>query len=308
MSDKVREPKSDFVNVNGVNLHYLDWGGSGEAILFIGGIGVNAHAFYSLASYFVMDFRVIAFSRRCHGLSDVVDHGFDLETRVDDIAKFLNYLDIKKATLVGHSMAGQEITHFASIYPDKTKKLIYLDAVFDNTLRAEILSKDPLQDHFESNPPIQEWDSVDSYFRYCKQVCPYMTNRWDVWEKSLLTNVDILEEGNVIEKFRLEHFNKMIEAYLESNPDYTRIQCPVLCFVAIEFEHPDIKNSMDKELVKKSNEYWNTTNNKWKLDSAEQLVENAGNVNLIKFEDAHHYFFIDQEEKTAQIMREFLIS
>jgi hypothetical protein len=31
--------KSDFVNVNGIKLHYLDWGGSGDVLLFLAGMG-----------------------------------------------------------------------------------------------------------------------------------------------------------------------------------------------------------------------------------------------------------------------------
>jgi len=29
--------QSDFVNVNGIRLHYLDWGGTGETLLFLTG-------------------------------------------------------------------------------------------------------------------------------------------------------------------------------------------------------------------------------------------------------------------------------
>jgi len=35
--------KSGFVQANGVRLHYLDWGGSGETLLFLAGLGHNAH-------------------------------------------------------------------------------------------------------------------------------------------------------------------------------------------------------------------------------------------------------------------------
>ena len=31
--------KSDFVEVNGIRLHYLDWGGDGETLIFLTGMG-----------------------------------------------------------------------------------------------------------------------------------------------------------------------------------------------------------------------------------------------------------------------------
>ncbi len=41
--------KSDFVNVNNIRLHYLDWGGNGPLLLFLAGVGNNAHIFDGFA-------------------------------------------------------------------------------------------------------------------------------------------------------------------------------------------------------------------------------------------------------------------
>ena len=43
---------SGFATVNGVKLHYLDWGGKGDAVLFITGMGSNAHIFDWMAPKF----------------------------------------------------------------------------------------------------------------------------------------------------------------------------------------------------------------------------------------------------------------
>ena len=44
--------QSGLMNVNGIRLHYLDWGGSGPALLFLAGIGSNAHLFDGFAPRF----------------------------------------------------------------------------------------------------------------------------------------------------------------------------------------------------------------------------------------------------------------
>src|SRR5215216_4138757 len=67
--------KSDFVNVNGVRLHYLDWGGKGKVILFLTGLGNSAHIFDDLAPQFTDQFRVFGMTRRGHGQSDKPEAG-----------------------------------------------------------------------------------------------------------------------------------------------------------------------------------------------------------------------------------------
>jgi hypothetical protein len=49
-----------FVEVNGVRLHYLDWGGNGEPMVFLTGYGAPTHMFDVLAPRFTDKFRVVA--------------------------------------------------------------------------------------------------------------------------------------------------------------------------------------------------------------------------------------------------------
>src|SRR5262245_5838199 len=52
-------PRDQFVTVNGVNLHYLEWGGSGETLLFLAGLSDSVHRFDSFAPKFIDRFRVL---------------------------------------------------------------------------------------------------------------------------------------------------------------------------------------------------------------------------------------------------------
>jgi pimeloyl-ACP methyl ester carboxylesterase len=109
--------KSDFVNVNGIQLHYLDWGGSGDVILFLAGMGCNAHIFDHLAPRFTDKFHVMALTRRGHGESDHPDIGYDIDTLTEDIRQFMDTVGIERVILVGHSMASVELSHFAALHP-----------------------------------------------------------------------------------------------------------------------------------------------------------------------------------------------
>jgi len=65
-----KTPHDAFVSVNGVRLHYVDWGGGGQTILFlIGGGNGSAHTFDSFAPRFTDRFRVLGLTRRGQGPS-----------------------------------------------------------------------------------------------------------------------------------------------------------------------------------------------------------------------------------------------
>jgi pimeloyl-ACP methyl ester carboxylesterase len=122
--------KSDFVKVNEIRLHYLDWGGSGQVLLFLAGLGCNAHIYDRIAPRFIDQFHALALTRRGHGESDYPETGYDIDTLADDIRQFMDILKIDQAVLIGHSLAGIELSHFAALYPERVVKLVYLDAAY----------------------------------------------------------------------------------------------------------------------------------------------------------------------------------
>jgi pimeloyl-ACP methyl ester carboxylesterase len=124
-------PSDRFVSVNGVLLHHLDWGGDGETILFLTGLGDSVHRFDSFALNFTDHFRVLGLTRRGQGLSGKPASGYDTETLVEDLRRFLDAMQIDRVTLIGHSIAGVEMTRFAAKYPRRVSKLVYLDAAHD---------------------------------------------------------------------------------------------------------------------------------------------------------------------------------
>jgi pimeloyl-ACP methyl ester carboxylesterase len=112
----------------GVRLHVLDFGGNGMPLVFLTGIGNNAHVFDDFAQRFTRSHRVIAITRRGFGESSHPDGPYDQPTLAADIRTVLDSLRIGKAVLAGHSIGGFELTHFAARYPDRVAGLIYLDA------------------------------------------------------------------------------------------------------------------------------------------------------------------------------------
>jgi pimeloyl-ACP methyl ester carboxylesterase len=137
--------RSAFVEANGVKLHYLEWNGGGKqgVLLMLAGLGNDAHIFDGFAGRFTDRYRVLALTRRGWGESGKPRTGYDVKTRVEDLRRFLDALGLAKVTLVGHSIAGDELTAFASQYPARVDKVVYLDAAYDRSKTEDLLSDDP---------------------------------------------------------------------------------------------------------------------------------------------------------------------
>ena len=120
-----------FVRVEpGVRLEVLDWGGAGKprTMVLLTGLGDNAHVFDQFAYQFTDDFHVIGITRRGFLPSSQPEHGYDVETRARDDIAVLDAFGISKATFVGHSLAGSELSKIGEAYKNRVDKLVYLDA------------------------------------------------------------------------------------------------------------------------------------------------------------------------------------
>jgi non-heme chloroperoxidase len=125
-----------FVEVEpGVRLEVLDWGGADKpnTMVLLTGLGDNAHVYDQFAFQFTDDFHVIGITRRGFLPSSQPDpakrnSGYDVDTRARDDIAVLDALGIRKATFVGHSLAGSELSKIGEVYKDRVDKLVYLDA------------------------------------------------------------------------------------------------------------------------------------------------------------------------------------
>ena len=68
-----------------VELEVLDWGGTGDPLVFLHGASMNAHVFDDFAARFTSTHRVIGITRRGHGASSWPDSGYSMQRRVEDI-------------------------------------------------------------------------------------------------------------------------------------------------------------------------------------------------------------------------------
>jgi pimeloyl-ACP methyl ester carboxylesterase len=98
----------------------------------------GAHVFDVLAPRFTDRFHVLGLTRRGTEPSATPASGYDTGTLAEDIRGFLDALNIARATLVGYSIAGDEMTRFAGVHPQRTVRLVYLDATWDRASNREL--------------------------------------------------------------------------------------------------------------------------------------------------------------------------
>jgi pimeloyl-ACP methyl ester carboxylesterase len=123
-----------FVTVDrDVKLEVVDWGGSGRPVVLLSGLGNNAHVYDKFAPKLTSTYHVYGITRRGFGASSKppLDNGNYTADRLgDDVLAVLASLKIDKPVLVGHSIAGEELSSIGSRHPEKVAGLIYLDASF----------------------------------------------------------------------------------------------------------------------------------------------------------------------------------
>jgi pimeloyl-ACP methyl ester carboxylesterase len=126
-----------------VSLEVLDWGGHGPSLVFLAGLGNTAHVFDDFAPQFSDSFHVVGITRRGFGASAGPPPPGNLDTLVADITAVLDTLGFEQVVLVGHSIAGEEMTRFAELHPPRCAGLIYLDAAYDRSGADTLASQQP---------------------------------------------------------------------------------------------------------------------------------------------------------------------
>jgi pimeloyl-ACP methyl ester carboxylesterase len=115
--------KAQFVTVEeGVQLEVLDWGGSGKPLIFLAGAGDTAHRFDLFAPQFTAQHHVYGITRRGVGASSKpapANGNYSADHLGDDVVAVMKALHIDRPVLIGHSIAGEELSSVGSRFPER---------------------------------------------------------------------------------------------------------------------------------------------------------------------------------------------
>src|SRR6202041_2674925 len=123
-----------FVTVeDGVQLEVLDWGGTGRPIVLLAGLGFTAHVFDGFAEKLTDSYHVYGITRRGYGASSLPKSGYGEQRRAEDDLRVFDALKLVAPVVVGHSVAGDELSQLGIFHPERIGALVYLDALNDGT-------------------------------------------------------------------------------------------------------------------------------------------------------------------------------
>ena len=143
---------STITTKDGTEIYYKDWG-TGPAVTFSHGWPLSADAWDGQMLFLVQNgYRCIAHDRRGHGRSSQASAHNDMDGYADDLAAVIDALDVKDATLVGHSTGGGEVARYLGRHGGtRVKKAVLIAAV------------PPLMLRTQANPeglPIEVFDAI----------------------------------------------------------------------------------------------------------------------------------------------------
>ncbi len=110
-----------------VQVEVLEWGGSGRPLVLLAGAGNTAHVFDEFAPRLAGVGRVYGITRRGYGASSAPAAGYSVDRLGTDVLQVLDALALERPVLIGHSIAGQELSFLATNHSNRLAGVVYLD-------------------------------------------------------------------------------------------------------------------------------------------------------------------------------------
>jgi pimeloyl-ACP methyl ester carboxylesterase len=131
-------------------------GGEGPAVVLLHGFGDTGDMWAPLANDLARDHTVVVPDLRGLGLSSQPDGGYDKRTQAADVRSVLTSLGIDQAVVVGHDIGTMVAYAYAVRYPDKTVKLVVMDAPVPGIPPWDSIVRMPALWHFDFGGPDME--------------------------------------------------------------------------------------------------------------------------------------------------------
>jgi non-heme chloroperoxidase len=291
----------------GVQLEVLDFGGTGSQVLLLPGLGATAHSYDELAPLLAKQHRVVAMTRRGAGYSSKPDFGYDTPRLAQDVLQVMDAMGLEKVLLVGHSIAGDELTWLGGHHPDRFSGLVYLDAAYDRSGDRNAPDAVRLREISRSLPPEPPRP-------------PESMLSFDAMTKMLIERGHLrLPEGELIAFHRMNdpYFAGMpnidgrtqqaISAAIQK-PDYAAVKIPALAIYAFEDPNkplPPWYDANDKALIANLAERSRITNAR-KRESIELFRRGVEKGQVLEMQNATHYIIQSNQSEVLEAVEKFV--
>jgi pimeloyl-ACP methyl ester carboxylesterase len=268
-------------------------------MVLLTGSGHSAHVYDEFAPKLTGFSRVLAISRRGYGASSRPASGYDEQRLSDDVLAVIEALRLERPILVGHSMAGGELTTLGRQHPQRLGGLVYLDALGDpkdfpaaDPAYMELFRKLPP----EARRPPPTPEEAQSFERY--RAWQLRTEKFAIPESELRAQFETNPDGS---KGRFKTSREIHNAIGDGarKRDYTGIRVPVLAFYDPPGSSPDAgKDEASKAFDRATAAYVD----RW-IGNLKTAVPDA---RVVPLPGAGHYLFLTREAEVIGEIRKLV--
>jgi pimeloyl-ACP methyl ester carboxylesterase len=294
--------ESHFVSIGGLRLQYVDWGGTGETLIFIPGGCDTAFVFGDVASRLALHFRVLGLTPRGCGASDRPATGYDMAHQIGDILGFMNALGIERATLLGHSSGTGKVTQFAHTHPERVDRLVYLDPVYayvapglEDKINADI---EKVLGGGSPMVSVENWKKSGSIWEPGAQSASMDLD----FEESFIVGSD----GKIKERYAMPPaWRKDVDHDMQAGLYFdTHIALPALMIFAMDTDEdrarqlpPKARQELEP-LVRLTDEH--------RREEIGRFQSNGSNVRVVELRHTAHYCFVQRPATVSRLIAQFL--
>ncbi len=139
--------KNLMVEIGGGKVPVAAFGKGEKNLILLPGVGDGLTTVEGKALPLALSYRKLAEKYRVYVMSRriPIPENFGTKEMAEDMAKTMEALGIKKATVLGVSMGGMIAQHFAAGFPEKTEKLVLVVTTPKKSSEMNVLEKDWLE-------------------------------------------------------------------------------------------------------------------------------------------------------------------
>jgi len=286
-----------------VRLEVLDWGGSGRPVVLLAGWGNTAHIYDDFAPKLTAGYHVYGITRRGFGASSFSGWNYGADRLADDVIAVIDALKLNRPVLVGHSLAGQELSSIANRHPERVAGLVYLDAGYEYAFEN---GKGPSRDEFEamkskephpsppSEPDLASFEMLQKWYVRTFGLAFPEGELHQIWDAG--------SDGHV-GKVRNSQNAEMIFRGMRT---YTDIPVPTLAIFAIPHRVGIwINESADPE-VRKASKAYSVADVALTGKQVNAFDDGVPTAHVVRLKDADHFVFLSNEADVLRELRSFI--
>ena len=294
-------PTSSLIETEpGVRVEVYDWGGSGPPLVLLAGLGAKGSDFATFARALHTRFHVYSITRRGYGNSSAPEpaaENYSADRLADDVLAVIERLHLAKPLIVGHSLAGEELSSIGSRHPERVAGLVYLDAGYRyalsgpglNDLQLDMITMRRYLAHaLDDVDPAQGKKSADAFLNelpeFAKELQAYSRS---LGQAAPVSPADVAEEENA----RRTPEGRAERAILDSEQRYSSVRSPMLVIFAYPHDLPAAVTGADRESREKADMAF--------VDQRIQLFKAQPDVKVVLLPHATHGV---QDSRQAEVI------